>query len=127
MKFVQKHKTQKARNPEKKLVNAVKAEPSPKKSVIFLKSLSGLNELDYSSGNDNMVATIHKDQEKIEPLNMPIQMGNISTTLLADSKRACSILNELIAAQLVKNNPRSVLVREINNPQLRRQNSPHWG
>ena len=46
-----------------------------------------------------MVALIQNDIEKIEPLNMLIKVGNISTTLLVDSESACSIINQSLPSE----------------------------
>ena len=67
-------------------------EAHKKNSVNFLR-ITKLYKSDYSSGEDKTVALIENDVAKIEPLNMPIKIGNISTTLLEDSRSACSILN----------------------------------
>ena len=72
--------------------------------MIFLQSASRLYKSDYSSGDDNMVATIHNDHEQIEPLNMPIKIEIISTTLSADAGSAFRILN----AQVVNINPYAI-------------------
>ena len=58
-------------------------EPHPEDSMNFLQSAK-LNESDYSSGEDNMIALIQNDITKLESLNMPIRIGKISTTLLVD-------------------------------------------
>ena len=52
-------------------------EPHPEGSVNFLKPAK-LYKSDYGSGEENAV-------EKSEPVNMPIKIGNINTTLLLDS------------------------------------------
>ena len=49
--------------------------------------------VDFSSGEDNTIALIENDMAKIEPLNVPLKIGNISITLLVHSRSACSILN----------------------------------
>ena len=117
-KISRKQRPQKAQNQKKKLVFTVKEEPHPEGSVNFLQLVSRLYELDYSSGDDNMVATIHIDLEKIEPLNKPIKIVNVSNTQLFDSGSACSIWNRPFAAQVVNSNPFATWVREINKPQL---------
>ena len=73
----------------------------------FLRSTK-LYESDYSSGEDNTVALIENDIAKIEHLNMPIEIDNISTTLLVDSGSACTILSRSLASQVVKNNPHAI-------------------
>ena len=83
-------KTQKAQKPEKKLTTTVKGEPHPEDSV---------------------------NLEKIEPLNMPIKIGNILNTLLVNSGSVCSILNTSLGGQVVNCYPYSIWVREINKPQ----------
>ena len=80
-------------------MNKVNEEPHPEDSVNFLRTTK-LHESYYRSGEDNTVALIENDIAKIEPLNMPIKLGNISTTLLADSGSACSILNRSLATQV---------------------------
>ena len=67
-------------------------EPHPEDSVNFLQPAK-LYELDYSSGEDNTVAVIENSVEKVEPLNMPIKIANINTTLIVDSGSACIIFN----------------------------------
>ena len=116
-KVCRKQKTQKAQNPKKNTVNTIEEEFHPEDSVIFL-SLSGLYESDYSRGDDNLVATIHNELEKTETLNMPIKIGEISTTQLVESGSACSILKKSLAAKVVINNSYAIWVREINNQQL---------
>ena len=49
-----------------------------------------------------MKPLIQNDMAKIEPLNMPTKIGNISTTLFVDSRSAGSILNPSLASQVVK-------------------------
>ena len=78
-------------------MKTVDEEPHPEDSVNFFRSAK-LYESDYSSGEDNTLALIENDIEKIEPLNMPIKIGNISTTLLVDSGSSCSILNWSLAS-----------------------------
>ena len=72
-------------------------EPHPEFLVNFLQPAK-LYESDYSSGKDNTVALIENAVENVEPLNMPIKIGNINTTLLVDSGSACSILNRSLAS-----------------------------
>ena len=50
---------------------------------------------------------------------MPIKIGNINTTLLADSGSACSILNRSLASQVIQSSPRAFWVSEQMPPQLR--------
>ena len=73
-------------------MNTVDEETHLEDSVNFLQ-LGRLYEFDNSSGEDNTVALIQNDIAKIEPLNMPFKISNISTTHLVDSGSACSILN----------------------------------
>ena len=80
------------------MVSVVEEEPHPEHSVNFVQTAK-LYESDYSSGEDNTVAVIENAVEKVEPLNMPIKIGNINTTLLADSGSACSIHNRSLASQ----------------------------
>ena len=56
----------------------------------------------------------------MEPLNMPIKSGNISTTLLLDSGSACSILNRSFALQVLKSSPHAFWIHEKSGPQLRK-------
>ena len=83
-------------NSKKKMVSVVEEERHPEDSVNFLHTAM-LYESDYSSGDDNAVAVIEKAVEKVEPRNMPVKIGNINTTLLVDSRSACSILNPSLA------------------------------
>ena len=55
----------------------------------------------------------------MEPVNMSIKIGNISTTLLLDSGSACSILNRSLAPQVVRRSPHAFLVHNYTNQQLR--------
>ena len=56
---------------------------------------------------------------KIEPLNMHIKIGNITTTLLVDSGSACSILDRSLSSQVVKSGPCTFWIHEKASPQLR--------
>ena len=79
-----------------------------------------LYESDKSSGEeDNTVAVIENAVEKVEPLNMPIKIGNLNTTLLVDSGSACSILNRSLASQVVQSSPRAFWINKKVSPQLR--------
>ena len=57
--------------------------------------------------------------EKVEPLNMPLKIGSVNTTLLVDSGSACSILNHSLASQVVQSSPRAFWIHESTPPQLR--------
>ena len=46
-----------------------------------------------------------------KPLNMPIKIVNISTTLLCDSGSACSIFNRSILSQVVKGIPHAFWIK----------------
>ena len=50
--------------------------------------------------------------EKVEPLNMPIKIGNINTTLLVVSGSVCNILNRSLASQLVQSSARVFWISE---------------
>ena len=101
------------------MVRVVEEEPHPEDSVNFLQPAK-LYESDYSSGEkDNTVAMIETAVEKIEPLNMPLKIGNINTTLLVDSGSACSILNRSLASQVVQSSPHAFWIDETVPPQLR--------
>ena len=85
----------KPQDSKKKMVRVVEEEPHLEDSVNFLQPAK-LYESDYSSGEeDNTVAMIETAVEKVEPLNMPLKIGNINTTLLVDSGSACSITQPL--------------------------------
>ena len=99
-------------------MNTVDEEPHPEDSVDFLRTTK-LYECDYSSGEDNADALIEKDIAKLEPLNMPIKIGNISTTLFVNSGSPCSIPNRSLAKQEVKSSPHAVWIHEKASPQLR--------
>ena len=99
-------------------MNTEDEEPHPEDSVIFLCSTK-LYESDYSSAEDNMVTLIENDIAKIEPLNMPVKIGNISTTLLVDSGSTCSILNRSLVSQVVKSSPHAAWIHEKVSPQQR--------
>ena len=88
------------------MVNIVEEERHPEDSVTLLQPAK-LYESDYSSGEDNTVAVIENAVEKVVPLNMPIKIGNINTTLLVDSCSACSILNRSLASQVGQSSPRA--------------------
>ena len=100
------------------MVSVVKEEPHPEDLVNFLQPAK-LYESDYSSGEHNMLAVTENAVEKVEPLNMPIKIGNISTTLLVDSGSACSILNRSFASQVVQGIPGALWIREKTSRQLR--------
>ena len=87
------HKNQKLRNPKKRSVKTVDDEPHPEDCVDLLYSSSKFYKSDYKSGDDNMVATIHNDLKKLEPINMVFGIGSFSITLLVGSGNACSRLN----------------------------------
>ena len=78
-----------------------------------------LYELGCSSGDNNTVAVIENAVEKVEPLNMPVKIGNMNTSLLVDSGSACSILNRSLASQVVQSSPRAFWINEAVTPQLR--------
>ena len=56
---------------------------------------------------------------KIEPIYLPIKIGNVSTTLLFDSGSACSVLDRSLTTRVVKSNQQAISVSEINKRQLR--------
>ena len=97
---------------------SVVEEKHPEDSVKFLQPAQ-LSVSDYSSGDDNTLAVIENAVEKVEPLNMPVKIGNINTTLLVDSGSACSILNQSLASQVVQSSPRAFWINETVTPQLR--------
>ena len=99
------------------MLSVVEEEPHPEDSVIFLQPAK-LYKSDYSSGEDNTVAVTENAVEKVEPLNMPIKIGNMNTTLLVDSGSACSILNHSPAWQVVQSSPRAFWISEKVPPQL---------
>ena len=80
---------------------------------------TNLYESDYSGGEGNTVALIENDIAKIEPVNMPIKIGNISNTLLVDSGSACSILNRSFGNRILKSIPHAVWIHEKVSPHLR--------
>ena len=105
----QKNKNSKPQDPKKKMVRVVEEEPHPEDSVNFLQPAK-LYELDYSSGEeDNTVAIIETAVAKVEPLNMPLKIGNIK----------CSILNHSLPSQVVQSSPRAFWINETMPPQLR--------
>ena len=113
----QKNVNTKPQNSMKKMVRVVEEEPHPEDSVNFLQPAK-LYESDYSSGDDNTVAVIQNAVEKVEPLNIPVKIGNINTTLLVDSGSACSILNRSLASQVVQSSLRAYWINETVSPQL---------
>ena len=107
----------KPQDSKKKMVRVVDEEPHPEDSVNFVQPAK-LYESDYSSGEeDNTVAMIETAVEKVEPLNMPLKIGNVNTTLLVDSGSACSILNHSLASQVVQSSPRAFWIHESTPPQ----------
>ena len=115
----QKNINVKPQDPKKKIVRVVEEEPHPEDSVNFVQPAK-LYESDYSSGEeDNTVAMIETAVEKVEPLNMPLKIGNVNTTLLVDSGSACSILHHSLASQVVQSSPRAFWIHESSPPQLR--------
>ena len=117
-KFCRKQKNPKPQNSKKKAVNTLEEEPHPENSVNFLQPTE-LYESDYSSGEDNSVAVIENAVEKVELLNMPIKIHNITTTLLVNSGSAFSILNRSLALQVVQSGPRAFWISEKLFLQLR--------
>ena len=116
-KVCKKQKTVKPVNAKKK-VSVVEEKLHPEDSVNFLQP-ARLYESDYSSGEDNTVPVIENSVEKVEPLIMPIKIGNINTTLLVDSGSACSILNRPLASQVVQSSSCAFWISEQMPPQLR--------
>ena len=101
------------------MVRVVEEEPHPEDSVNFLQPAK-LYESEYSSGEgDNTIAAIENAVEKVEPLNMPIKIGNLNTTLLVDSGSAFTFLSRSLASQVVQSNPRAFWINEKESPQLR--------
>ena len=115
---LQKQNNAKPQNSKKKTVNIVEEEPHPEDSVNFLQPAK-LYESDYSSGEDNTFAVVENAVEKVEPLSMPMKIGNINTTLLVDSVSACSILNRSLASQVVQSSPCAFWISKKTSPQLR--------
>ena len=114
----QKNTNIKPQDPKKQMVRVVEEEPHPEDSVNFLQPAK-LYESDYSSGEeDNTVAMIETAVEIVEPLNMPLKIGNINTTLHVESGSACSILNRSLASQVVQSSPRAFWIDETVPPQL---------
>ena len=113
-----KQKNIKPQKSRKRTVNTVDEEPHPEDSVNFLRTTK-LYEFDYSIGEDNTVALIENDIAKIEPLNMPIKIDNVSTTVLVDYGSACSILNRSLATQVVNSSPHAIWIHEQVSPHLR--------
>ena len=108
----QKNVNTKPQNSKKKMVRVVEEEPHPEDSVNFLQP-DKLYESDYSSGEeDNTVAVIENAVEEVEPLNMPIKIGNLNTTLLVDSGSACSVLKRSLASEVVQSSPRAFWINE---------------
>ena len=101
------------------MVRLVEEDPHPEDSVNFVQPPK-LYESDYSSGEeDNTGAMIESAVEKVESLNMPLKIGNVNTTLLVDSGKACSILHHSLASQVVQNSPRAFWIHESSPAQLR--------
>ena len=73
----QKNINTKPQDPKKKMVRVVEEDPHPEDSVNFVQPPK-LYESGYSSGEeDNTVAMIESAVEKVEPLNMPLKIGNV--------------------------------------------------
>ena len=108
----------KPQNSKKKMVSVVEEEPHPEDSVNFLQPAK-LYESDYRCGDDNTVAVIENSVEKVEPLNMPVKIGNITTSLLVVSGSACSIFNRSMASQVVQSSPRAFWINKTVSLQLR--------
>ena len=112
----QKNINVKPQDPKKKMVRVVEEERHPKDSVNFVQPAK-LYESDYRSGEeDNTVAMIETAVEKVEPLNMPLKIGNVKTTLLVDSGSACSIFHHSLASQVVQSSPRAFWIQESSPP-----------
>ena len=97
------------------MMSVVEKEPHPEDSVNFLQPTK-LYESDYISAKDNTVAVIENAVEKVEPLNMPIKVGNINTTLPVDFGSTCSILNRSLALQMVQSCPSALWISEQMPP-----------
>ena len=104
--------------PKKKIVSVVEEEPHPEDSVNFLQPAT-LDKSDYSIGEENTVAVIENAVEKVEPLNMPINIGSSSTTLFVESGSACSTLNRYLASRVVQSSPCAFWISKRTSPQLR--------
>ena len=100
------------------MLSVVEEEPHLEDSVNFLQPAK-VYEWDYKSEDNNTVAVIENAVEKVEPLNMPVKIGNINTTLLVDFGSACSILNRSLASQVVQSSPSAFWINETVSPQLR--------
>ena len=118
LKFAHNKKILKPQNPKKRNVNTVDKESQAEDSVNFLQS-SKPYESNYISSENNMVALIQNEIAKKEPLNMPMKIGNISTTLLVDSGSACTILNRYLLSRVVGSSPHVFWIHDNANPQLR--------
>ena len=60
-------------------------------------------ESDYDTSDDNMVGSIASNTLDIEPKNTILHIGNTNVGLLIDSGNVCSILNETLATEVIKN------------------------
>ena len=58
---------------------------------------------DYDSLDDNMVASIASTTVQIEPKNTILQTENMKVGLLIDSGSVCSILDEILATEVINN------------------------
>ena len=76
-KVCRKQKNTKTQNSKKRTESTVDEETHPEDSVNFLRT-TNLYGSDYSSGEDNTVALIENDIAKMEPLNIPLKIGNSS-------------------------------------------------
>ena len=117
-KVCQKQKNVEPHNPKKRTVKTVDEELHPEDSLDFIQS-DKLYESEYSSWEDDTVTLIQNDIAKIETLNMPIIIGNFSSTLLVNSGSKGSILNQSLALQVVKNSPHEFWIHENVSSQLR--------
>ena len=70
-------------------------------------------------GSVNLVPKLEESVAKIEPLNIPIEVGKISFTQPVDSASACIILDKSLATWVVRSIYQAIWISETDKPPLR--------
>ena len=79
-------------------------------------------ESNYSSDVDNCVASVSSavSTTSIEPINLPVVLGNTATNVLVDSGSVCTIINETLANFIISQDSNSKWIREAVPRQLKK-------
>ena len=65
------------------------------------------------------MAVIKENNEDVEPLNMPLLIGNKAVTILVDYKSTCCMPNYYLAPQFAKNSNEGCWLTKVCQPPLR--------